>query len=280
MLVNKIILAPAKINIFLKVLSKRNDGYHEIRSGITFVNLFDKIEITGHYENRITYSGKFKPNDETYDNCIIQRTIDFLELREKLNMKINVQKNIPVQGGLGSASTNAASLIIFFESIGLIEKKNPSYYASLGADIPCFLFKKDCIATGMGENLIAQPFPKYFFLLVKPKFNNSTKRMYQKLKFNNKDFNYNYLTEKNQLNEDDNGNDFDQIVVNENFEYQRIIEYLENLDQAIFARMTGSGSCCYAVFEKKEYVLNAIGLFKSKFPDLWSIVCENNIIKI
>ena len=159
----KIILSPAKLNIFLILLGRRKDGYHEIRTGVSFINLFDHIEIEKNHKTTISYSGLFKPDKGYYSDCIIKRTIDFLDLKDKLNLKINIVKNIPVQGGLGSASTNAASLIKTFEKMNLIKKRNSDYYAQLGADIPCFIFGKDCLVSGMGEKLTYQVFPKYFF---------------------------------------------------------------------------------------------------------------------
>ena len=274
----KIIFSPAKLNIFLKVLGKRNDGYHEIRSGITFLNLFDQITIQHNHKTIITYSGPFSPSGGFYNNCIIERTLDFLKIKEKVKLKIHICKNIPVQGGLGSASSNAASLIIALEEMKLINHNTPDHYVSLGADIPCFLFKKDCLVAGIGEKLVHFSFPKYFFLLVKPKFNNSTKDMYKKLRFTDTIVDQNLISEKIEINENDTGNDFHKIILNESVEFRKIIDYLENVEYSIFVRMTGSGSCCYAVFEKKEYALKALTLFKSKFSDLWSIVCENNTI--
>jgi 4-diphosphocytidyl-2-C-methyl-D-erythritol kinase len=274
----KIILAPAKLNIFLKVLGKRNDGYHEIRSGISFINLFDKIEIKKNAQNNISYIGIFKPKNGSYNDCIIKKVLKFLKIYDKIPLAINVTKNIPVQGGLGSASSNAAAVIIALEEMDLIERKNPDYYAYLGADIPCFLFKKDCIATGMGEKITHFPFPKYFFLLVKPNFNNSTKLMYEKLQIKNNYDHQDLIPENIQIREGDIGNDFNQIAINESEEYKNIFDLLENLDKSIFARMTGTGSCCYAVFEKEEHALKAMIYFQSKFPDIWSIVCENSNI--
>lgn len=272
----KIILAPAKLNVFLKVLGKRNDGYHEIRSGVTFINLFDQIEIEPDDKTSISYFGTFKPRKEKYDDCIIEKTLNFLEIEQNLNLRINIIKNIPVQGGLGSASTNAATLIKTLEEMNKIDIKKPEYYASLGADIPCFLLKKDCLVSGMGEKLLPYSFPKYFFLLVKPKFNNSTKEMYQNFNFKDKIFDQESILEKIEIYDDDSGNDFEQFMINKNEEYKNIIKFLENINGSIFTRMTGSGSCCYAVFEENEYALNAMLSFKLKFPDLWSIVCENN----
>ena len=273
----KIILAPAKLNIFLKVLGKRKDGYHEIRSGVTFINLFDHIEIERDHITTISYVGNFKPQEGIYDDCIIEKTLNFLNIKKNVKLKIKIIKNIPVQGGLGSASTNAAALITSLEEMHLIDCKKPEYYSSLGADIPCFLFKKDCLVTGMGDKLLYQSFPKYFFLLVKPKFNNSTKYMYDKLEFKDQIFDSTLVSKNLKIKEgDDSINDFERIIAKENEEYREIIVYLENLDKVIFSRMTGSGSCCYAVFDKKEHALKAMTFFKSKFPDLWVTVCENN----
>lgn len=272
----KIFLAPAKLNIFLKVLGVRNDGYHEIRSGITFINIFDQIKIESANETSVSYSGIFKPQNGKYEDCIIMKTLDFLDIKNSLNFKINIVKNIPVQGGLGSASTNAASLIKAFEEMNIISLKKPEYYALLGADIPCFLFQKNCLVTGMGEKLISCLFPKYYFLLVKPDFNNSTKNMYQH--FKNHIFNQNNMFKNNEINEEDSGNDFEQFIVNSNKGFKHIFEFLENIPGSIFSRMTGSGSCCYAAFEEKDNALKAKELFNLNFPYLWSTVCENNVI--
>ena len=70
--------APAKINLFLRVLEKREDGYHNIRSGITFINLFDEISIAESNRTLINYSGNFNPVSGVYKDCIIKRTLEFL----------------------------------------------------------------------------------------------------------------------------------------------------------------------------------------------------------
>ncbi len=100
MLDSKTILAPAKLNIFLKVLNKRIDGYHSLRTGITFIDLFDKIEIKKSDETKIKYKGFFKPKNNNYNDCIILKTLKFLDLDKNLHFDITVTKNIPVQEGL------------------------------------------------------------------------------------------------------------------------------------------------------------------------------------
>ena len=72
MLDSKTILAPAKLNIFLKVLNKRIDGYHSLRTGITFIDLFDKIEIKKSDETKIKYKGFFKPKYNNYNDALLR----------------------------------------------------------------------------------------------------------------------------------------------------------------------------------------------------------------
>jgi 4-diphosphocytidyl-2-C-methyl-D-erythritol kinase len=266
------ILAPAKINLFLNILNRRMDGYHFIRSGITFINLFDELKIKKSNKMQINYKGPFKPKKKKYEDCVILKTLNFLNLN--LNFDITITKNIPVRGGLGSASTNAAALIRALYEINLIDKIKIEDYASIGADIPCFLFNKNCLVTGMGEIINYAIFPKYYFLLVKPKFSNSTKDMYDCLYREVSDENLDY--KKNEISEFDNGNDFEKIAIHKNNEISNIIDFLDDLEYSIFARMTGSGSCCYAVFEKEKYALKANEFFKSSFPDMWTFVGENN----
>ena len=138
---NKFILAPAKLNIFLKVLGRRDDGFHIIRSGINFINLFDKLYIKQSDQMKIEYNGPFKPAENVYKDCIISKTLKYLNLDTNIYFNISITKNIPVQGGLGSASTNAAALIKWLEKNKYIKKKDPKDYVFLGSDIPCFLFQ-------------------------------------------------------------------------------------------------------------------------------------------
>ena len=272
------IFAPAKLNIFLKVLGRRSDGYHIIRSGITFIDLYDEVEINIGNKMSLRYKGPFKPKSDNYDDCIILKTLKFLGLNKSLNLNLTITKNIPVQGGLGSASTNAAALIQGLEAMKLIPKKEPNIYTILGTDIPCFLFKKNCLVTGIGEIIYQQTFPKYYFLLVKPNFDNSTKDIYNKLGYDVDSYGGIPTYEEIQINIDDTGNDFENVVFRECPKFVEIIEFLKSLDKVIFSRMTGTGSCCYAVFEKKEFALKANVIFKSNFPYLWSCICENNTI--
>ena len=94
MMQDKIIIkAPAKINLFLHILNKREDGYHNIKSGITFINLFDEVCIKKNNSMIIEYSGTFKSDQDFFEDCIIKKTLKFLNLDNKINLKINIKKN-------------------------------------------------------------------------------------------------------------------------------------------------------------------------------------------
>ncbi len=276
-MMNKVIInSNAKVNIGLKILKERDDGYHNIRSGITFINLFDVIEIKRSKTMIISYHGPYKPENGFYSNCIIKKTLDFLGLENRMNLEINIEKNIPVQAGLGSASTDAAGFIQGLNKMQLIEIQEISTYASLGADIPSCLFAHNCLVRGMGELIFKKNFPKYYFLLVKPSINFSTKEMYKKMPLIN--FQHINAENENEINEDDTGNDFEKILRNNYKVVEEILDFLDNLNETIFSRMTGSGSCCYAAFETKKLAKEAEVNFQSAYPELWTFVGENNTI--
>ena len=83
---------------------------------------------------------------------------------------------------------------------------------------------------------------------------------------------------ENEINEEDTGNDFEKILHNNFRVVQEILDFLDNLNETIFSRMTGSGSCCYAAFETKKLANEAQVNFQSTYPELWTFVGENNTI--
>ena len=111
-------LAPAKINLFLKIINKRTDNYHNIRSGITFINLFDQITVEKSSFFKINYIGKFAPENNFYIDCILHQLFETFQI-SKPRLNFIVEKNIPVQSGLGSASSNAAAMFRILEKMNI-----------------------------------------------------------------------------------------------------------------------------------------------------------------
>ena len=269
--------SPAKINLFLKIINKRDDGYHNIRSGITFIDLCDEITVQPHSKFEVIYTGKFAPKNNLFEDCIIDKLFTYIH-EDKPKLLFTISKNFPYEAGLGSASSNVASVIKILENLELIKKKNIFDYVDLGADIPVFLNQKDALVRGRGDLIANVHFPKYYFLLIRPSFKCSTKKMYDS--FQPSDFDYNSDFDLEEINDQDSGNDFEKILKKNEPEFLSIIDFLEDFDDVIFSRLTGSGSCIYSVFEKKEHAINAQKKFQQSFSNLWTHLSENNLVNL
>ena len=239
--------SPAKINLFLKIINKRKDGFHNIRSGITLINMHDDVSVQPHNKFEVNYSGEFSPKNDNFNDCIIRRLFSYIEI-EPPKLLITISKNFPYEAGLGSASSNAATIIKILENLELIEKKNIFEYIGLGSDIPYFLNEKDSLIRGKGDLIANVIFPKYYFLIIQPSFRCSTKKMYET--FEPSDFDYNPEFDLEEINDQDSGNDFEKILRKNEPEFKLMIDYLDTFDGSIFSRLTGSGSCIFSVFEK------------------------------
>ncbi len=269
--------SPAKINLFLKIINKRNDGYHNIRSGITLLNIYDEIKLQFNENFQVNYTGRFAPKDNKFSDCIIEKLFKYLNFKPP-NIKFTIIKNFPFKAGLGSASSNVATVIKILENLEIITIKNIFDYTNLGSDIPFFLNNHDSLVRGRGDLISNIIFPKYYFLLVKPSFNSSTKNMYNK--FVESDYNFSIENDLEEINENDNGNDFEKIIKKIEPEFNSIFNYMNNLDGVIFTRLTGSGSCIFSVFENKINAENAKNIFLNKYPNLWAEIAENNFVKL
>ena len=269
--------SPAKINLFLKILNRREDNYHNIRTGITSINLCDEIEVKPSNQFNVEYKGSFAPENNKFDDCIIKKIFSFLNISPP-KISFLITKNFPYQAGLGSASSNAATVIKILENLEIINKKNIFDYTDLGSDIPFFLNQHDSLVRGRGDLISNIVFPKYFFLITKPNFNCSTKKMYDT--FIPSDFDYNVEEDIEEINDNDNGNDFEKVIKKLEPDFHSIYNKMDNLEDTIFTRLTGSGSCIFSVFENKLSAENAKNSFLKTYPNLWVAVAENNNIKL
>ena len=98
--------------------------------------------------------------------------------------------------------------------------------------------------------------------------------------FQSSDFDYNTDFDLEEINDQDSGNDFEKILKKNEPEFLSIINFLDDLEDVIFSRLTGSGSCLYSVFEKKEHAVNAQKNFQQNFYNLWTHVSENNLTNL
>jgi 4-diphosphocytidyl-2-C-methyl-D-erythritol kinase len=177
--------SPAKVNLFLKVLGRREDGYHEIATLMQKISLCDELDISLRGEGiRLRCPGCSLPEDE--GNIVYRAARLFLtKARCSRGVDITLQKKIPIEAGLGGGSSNAATtLMILNELLGapFSEGELMKMGAEIGADVPFFIFGKTAWAFGIGDRLeAAEKVPKMWFVLLNPGFGLSTKRVYESL---------------------------------------------------------------------------------------------------
>ena len=265
-------ISPAKINLFLKITSKRDDGYHNLRTGVTLINLHDEVSAKKSSEFEIKYIGEFAPPNNIFQDCIVEKIFSKFNL-VKPQYCFTIKKNIPVQSGLGSASSNAAAIIRILKKLDYKEIKTINF-SEIGADVPLFVENRDSLVRGIGDITIKQLFPKYYFLLIKPIQNCSTEEMYNEVNINDIKFDLNFDTDE--ISEFDIGNDFEVIADRKYPEIATLLKFMRGFSEVIFSRLTGSGSCIYSAFDKKDSAEKALDIFKERFPDHWAAVVENN----
>lgn len=166
-------LSPAKVNLRLEILGKRPDGYHEIRSLMLRISLFDELEILPAGEEiRLTAEGEEVPQGPENLACraalLLTRAAGI-----RAGLEIRLKKRIPVAAGLGGGSSNAAAVLAGVNELlqlGWPRERLLDLGARIGADVPFFLDASPAIARGIGEKLTAveMPFPLWFLLLVPP----------------------------------------------------------------------------------------------------------------
>ena len=267
-------LSPAKLNLFLKIINKREDGFHNIRSGITLISLYDEVFAEQSSKFEVKYVGKFAPSNNVFKDCIIEKIFSKFDLA-KPNYCFTVKKNIPIQSGLGSASSNAAAVIRILKKLDYKEMKTINF-SEIGADVPLFVENQDSLVRGIGDITIKQLFPKYYFLLIKPIQNCSTEETFNEVNIKELKFDLNFDTDE--ISEFDVENDFEVIAERKYPEISTFLKFMRGFSDVIFSRLTGSGSCIYSVFEKKDSAEKALKFFKDRFPDHWAVVAENNFL--
>lgn len=178
--------APAKINLGLDVIRRREDGYHEVKMIMQSIRLYDRLTIT-KTKNRgihLTTNLRFLPSNR--DNLVYQGAkllMDEFGIEDGLNIRLD--KRIPVAAGMAGGSTDAASCMLAINQLyelGLSKRQLMKRSLRLGADIPYCILKGTALAEGIGEKLSTIPqTPDCYILIAKPGIHVSTKFVYSNL---------------------------------------------------------------------------------------------------
>jgi 4-diphosphocytidyl-2-C-methyl-D-erythritol kinase len=177
--------APAKINLFLRVLRKRADGYHDIVSLMQKITLYDELIFFPRPKGIVlNCPGSDLPTSE--DNLVFRAAQSiFAYANYPSGVEIKLTKKIPLTAGLGGGSSDAATTLIALNkmcSLNLKKNELMKLGAKIGADVPFFVFGNNALASGIGDKLKAlQNLPKINLVLIKPQFEISTKMVYENL---------------------------------------------------------------------------------------------------
>ncbi len=252
-------LAPAKLNLFLKITGRRADGYHELVSVLVPVDLYDELLISKLEKGlEVEWSGRELPKGK--GNLVHRAACSFFE-RSGISKgaRIRIIKKIPVGSGLGGGSSDAATTLKGLNQLwgGPLSRREMEELAlALGADVPFFLLLRPSIARGIGE--ILQPikdFPLFWYVIVSPHFMVSTAWAYKSIKFRLTD----YDDERKIKNlggsifniPDLLSNDLESITLSK---YSYLCSIKASLVEfgARGALMTGSGPSIFGLFDSAE----------------------------
>jgi len=250
-LLTMILFPNAKINIGLNILSKREDGYHNLETIFYPINWKDSLEIIKSRDQKFTSSGIQIPGEGN----LCQDAYDLLNQDFDLeNVHIHLHKNIPIGAGLGGGSSDAAFTLVGLNNLfdlKLTKTQLKKYAIQLGADCPFFIDNKPCLAKGIGEKLseINIDISNVFLLVATPNIHISTAMAYSKVVPSIPKNSLSSLVSES-ICSWKMQNDFEKGV----FKLEPKIKGLkdEMLDNgALYSSMSGSGSSVFGFFKQK-----------------------------
>ena len=254
----------AKINLFLHILNKRDDGYHNLQTWFTFVDLKDELTFNFTDSNDIVVVSNIVISSK--EDNLVYKAIKLFQKEyslESVGVDIYLNKNIPMGAGMGGGSSNAATTLIAMRDYYKPEIKNTEMLhlaTKLGADVSIFLYGKSAWAEGIGEVLYHKDFKEAYVLLIRPDIHISTKDFFNSAEL---------VKHTRILSRDSN---LDRSVMSNSFEevffslYPKFKVYMNSLDKNI--TMTGTGPCFYLLSDDRKY-LEEIATKINKSLDKW-----------
>ena len=240
--------APAKINLFLHVTGRRPDGYHELQTVFQFLEFGDSIGFALREDGRIVRAGAHSGIPEDQDLVIRAARVLQAAHAPQAGVTIRVDKHIPLGGGLGGGSSDAATTLVALNrlwGLGLDTQTLAALGLGLGADVPVFVHGQAAFAEGVGERLTPVDLPESWLLIVHPGIAVSTRQV-----FEHPDLTRNTPpTTIRAFLAGTGGNDCEAVVRKLHPGVAAAIDWLRAHGDA---RMTGTGSCIFLRFESES----------------------------
>jgi len=261
--------APAKINLFLHVLGRREDGYHEIESLISFTDFGDEIEVAEAETLSLSINGDYTSalSDDIENNLII-KAARLLQAHTDIRRgaSISLKKQLPIASGIGGGSSDAATALRLLSELwklSITTEELQKLTVPLGADLPACVTRKTVYASGLGEKLEAGPnLSGIPILLVNPNIPFATAPVFSALTAPYTKSNVTRIRGKMHLEELTDylrplRNDLEPAAISLLPEIAVVRDSINSLPGCKLARMSGSGATCFGLFETSGDVIDA-----------------------
>ena len=234
--------SPAKINLFLHITGRRENGYHELQTIFQLIDLYDWMSFEITQDDSIKIEGLAAVQLE---QNLIYRAAQLLRphAKQPCGLNIHIEKNIPMGAGLGGGSSNAATTLIVLNQLwqcDLTEQQLVAYALQLGADVPIFVFGRNAWAEGIGEKLSFIDLTQKQFIILKPDCFISTQQLFLQKSLTRDSKITTFCAY--QLEPSLFGNNFEPVARQLYPEVEEAMHYLDQFGQA---KLTGTGACVF-----------------------------------
>jgi 4-diphosphocytidyl-2-C-methyl-D-erythritol kinase len=247
--------APAKLNLFLHVVGRRPDGYHLLQTAFRFIDYGDELSFAVRADGEIHRNTPLQGVAEEQDLTVRAARALQQESGCREGADIGIVKRLPMGGGLGGGSSDAATTLIVLNRLwrtGLSRGRLQQLALKLGADVPVFVFGENAFAEGVGERLQALRLPPAWYLILVPELAVSTAEIFSAAELTR---NTNAITIA-AFSVGRGHNDLEPVVCRR---YPQVARHLEWLQRYGDARMTGSGACVFCAFDSEEQARRVLG---------------------
>ena len=251
-------LAPAKINLFLHITGQRPDGYHLLQTVFRLLDFYDTIYLKPTQTSVIKRVNTVEGVPEAQDLCVRAAKLLQEHTHCKLGVEILVEKNIPIGGGLGGGSSDAATVLMALNrlwALNLSRAELLSIGLKLGADVPFFIFGYNAWAEGVGEQLQKIILNDAYYIVLNPNIHVSTAQIFANKQLT-KNANPKTMSDFSESSNSVSGNlaegftnQLEKVVCND---YPAVLACIEWLKQFGDARMSGSGASVFLEVADKK----------------------------
>ncbi|PSJ17124.1 4-(cytidine 5'-diphospho)-2-C-methyl-D-erythritol kinase [Nitrosomonas supralitoralis] len=239
--------APAKLNLFLHVIGRREDGYHLLQTVFRFIDYSDQLSFRLRTDGIIKLHNPIAGVPEEKDLCVRAAILLKQATGTQQGVDIFLQKQIPMGGGLGGGSSDAATTLLalnYLWKVNLSKQHLLKLGLQLGADIPIFIFGENAFAEGIGEKLTSIKLPPAWYVVLVPPVQVSTAEI-----FASKDLTRNTIPIKiPPFSVWQGHNDLELPVCRSYSEVAQSLEWLKRQENTTITAMSGSGACVFAEF--------------------------------